>query len=133
MDQLISYFVAGTALLLAFLIFANINPVSTRVNKWFGSFIFCIFLIQFNDLLEKTEFMKTRMLLNDFLGITDFIVAPVFYFSVIYFMQPNRKWRRKDNFHFAFAFVMLVLLLLSLLIEVKHPPTATDKKMPLSS
>ncbi|MBF4483423.1 helix-turn-helix domain-containing protein [Flavobacterium sp. CSZ] len=128
MDQLISYFVAGTALLLAFLIFANINPVSTRVNKWFGCFILCIFLIQFNDLLEKTEFMKTRMFINDFLGITDFIVAPVFYFSVIYFIQPDKKWRRKDNFHFGFAFLMLVLLLLSLLIEVKHPPTAADKK-----
>lgn len=128
MDQLISYFVAGTALLLAFLIFANINPHSTRVNKWFGAFILCIFLIQFNDLLEKTEFMKTRMLLNDFLGLTDFIVAPVFYFSVIYFIEPNKKWRLKDNFHFAFAFVMLILLLLSVLIELKQQPTAADKK-----
>jgi AraC-like DNA-binding protein len=128
MDQLISFFVAGTTLLLAFLIFANINQVNSRVNRWFGSFILCIFLIQFNDLLEKTEFLKTRMLINDFLGLTDFIVAPVFYFSVAYFVKPNRKWRVRDNFHFAFAFIMLFLLLLSLLIEVKQPPTDADKK-----
>ena len=127
MDQLISFFVAGTTLLLAFLIFANINQVNSKVNRWFGSFILCIFIIQFNDLLEKTEFLKTRMLINDFLGITDFIVAPIFYFSVIYFIHPNRKWRIRDNFHFAFAFIMLLLLLLSLLIEVP-PPTAADKK-----
>jgi hypothetical protein len=72
MDQLISFFVAGTALLLAFLIFANINQSNCRANRWFGLFIFCIFIIQFNDLLEKTQFLKTRMLINDFLGITDF-------------------------------------------------------------
>jgi AraC-like DNA-binding protein len=127
MDQLISFLVAGTSLLLAFLIFTNIKQINPKINRWFGSFILCIFLIQFNDLLEKTEFLKTRMLINDFLGLTDFIVAPVFYFSVIHFVQPNRKWRLKDNIHFAFAFVMLFLLLLSLLIEVK-PPTDADKK-----
>ncbi|KQO28653.1 hypothetical protein ASF10_22790 [Flavobacterium sp. Leaf82] len=128
MDQLLSFFVAGTTLLLAFLIFANINQVNTKSNQWFGTFIVCVFLIQFNDLLEKTEFMKTRMPINDFLGLTDFIVAPVFYFSVLYFIQPNRKWRLKDNFHFAFAAIMLILLSLSVIIEVKQPPTATDIK-----
>lgn len=127
MDQIISFFVAGTTLLLAFLIFVNSNQINSKANRWFGSFILCIFLIQFNDLLEKTEFLKTRMPINDFLGITDFIVAPVFYFSVIYFIQPDRKWRVKDNFHFAFAFIMLLLLSLSLVIEVP-PPTAADKK-----
>lgn len=127
MDQLLSFFVAGTTLLLAFLIFANINQVNTRINRWFGSFFLCVFLIQFNDLLEKTEFMKTRMIINDFLGIIDFIIAPVFYFSVIYFIQPNRKWRLKDNFHFAFAFLILVLLFIAVVIEVKQP-TAADKK-----
>ncbi|MEO6176318.1 MAG: helix-turn-helix domain-containing protein [Flavobacterium circumlabens] len=128
MDQLISFFVAGTTLLLAFLIFANNNQLSGRVHLWFGSFILCIFFIQFNDLLEKTGFLKTRMFITDVLGLVDFIVAPVFYFSVIYFVRPNRKWRVKDNFHFAFAFVMLLLLLLSLLINVNHHPTAADKE-----
>ncbi|RWX00321.1 helix-turn-helix domain-containing protein [Flavobacterium cerinum] len=127
MDQLISFFVAGTTLLLAFLIFANINQVNSKANRWFGSFILCIFFIQFNDLLEKTEFLKMRTLINDWLGITDFIIAPVFYFSVIYFVQPDRKWRARDNFHFAFVFIMLLLLLLSLLIEVP-PPKTVDKK-----
>lgn len=127
MDQIISFFVAGTTLLLAFLIFANINQVNQRVNRWFGSFILCIFFLQFNDLLEKTEFLKTRMPINDFLGIIDLIIAPVFYFSIAYFIQPNRKWRLKDNLHFAFGFIMLLLLLLSLVIDVKQPTTEVDK------
>lgn len=127
MDQLLSFFVAGTALLLAFLLFANINQANGTVNRWFGAFILCIFLIQFNDLLEKTEFLQTRTLLNDFLGITDFIVAPAFYFSVLYFIRPDREWRIKDNLHFAFALTILLLLSLSLLIEVP-PPTTADKK-----
>jgi AraC-like DNA-binding protein len=128
MEQLVSSLVAGPTLLLAFLIFANLNKVKSRVNRWFGSFILCVFLIQFNDLLEKTEFLRTRMPINDFLGITDLIVAPVFYFSVAHFVKPDRKWRVRDNLHFAFAFIILVLLLLSLLIEVKQPLTDTDKK-----
>lgn len=128
MDQLMSFFVAGTTLLLAFLIFANINETKSKVNRWFLFFLLCIFLIQFNDLLEKTEFLKIRRITNDFLGIVDFIVAPVFYFSVIYFITPNRKWQIRDNFHFAFAFIMLVLLSLSLLVEVKNPPGADDKE-----
>lgn len=128
MDQLMSFFVAGTTLLLAFLIYANINQTNSKVNLWFVFFILCIFLIQFNDLLEKTQFLKVRSITNDFLGIVDFIVAPVFYFSVLYFITPNRKWQIKDNFHFAFAFIILLLLSLSLLIEIKHPPGAEDKK-----
>lgn len=128
MDQLMSFFVAGTTLLLAFLIFANINQTNSKVNRWFVFFILCIFLIQFNDLLEKTEFLKIRRITNDFLGIVDFIVAPVFYFSVIYFITPNRKWQIRDHFHFAFAFIILVLLSISLLIEIKDPPRAEDKE-----
>ena len=108
MDQLMSFFVAGTTLLLAFLIFANINQTNSKVNLWFVFFILCIFLIQFNDLLEKTQFLKVRSITNDLLGIVDFIVAPVFYFSVLYFITPNRKWQIKDNFHFAFAFLLLM-------------------------
>src|SRR3954468_4762048 len=128
MEQLISSLVVGPTLLLAFLIFANLNQINSRVNRWFGSFILCVFLIQFNDLLEKTEFLNIRMPINDFLGLTDFIVAPVFYFSVAHFVKPDRKWRIRDNFHFAFAFIILALLLLSLLVEVKHTPTDSDKK-----
>lgn len=128
MDQLISFFVAGTTLLLAFLIFANVNQVNSKVNRWFGSFILCIFLIQFNDLLEKTEFLKIRMPINDFLALTDYIVAPVFYFTVAYFVNPNRKWRTKDNLHFAFAFIMLFLLLVSVFINLEQPSTDADKK-----
>jgi len=128
MEQILSSFIAGPTLLLAFLIFANLNNVNSRVNRWFGSFILCVFLLQFNDLLEKNVFLGTRRPINDFLGITDLIVAPVFYFSVAYFVKPERKWRIKDNFHFAFAFIILVLLLLSLLIEVKQPPTDANKK-----
>ncbi|SHL66557.1 helix-turn-helix domain-containing protein [Flavobacterium pectinovorum] len=128
MDQLMSFFVAGTTLLLAFLIFTNINQTNSKVNRWFVFFILCIFLIQFNDLLEKTEFLKIRRITNDFLGIVDFIVAPVFYFSVIYFITPNRKWQIRDHFHFAFAFIILVLLSISLLIEIKDPPRAEDKE-----
>lgn len=126
MNQLVSSLVAGPTLLLSFLIFANLNKVNSRVNRWFGSFILCVFVIQFNDLLEKTEFL--RMPVNDFLGITDLIVAPVFYFSVAHFVKPDRKWRVRDNFHFSFAFIILVLFLLSLLFEVKQPITDTDKK-----
>jgi len=128
MNQLVSSLVAGPTLLLAFLIFANLNKVNSRVNRWFGSFILCVFIIQFNDLLEKTEFLRTRMPINDFLGITDLIVAPVFYFSVAHFVKPDRKWRIRDNFHFLLAFIILALLLLSLLVEIKQPQTDTDKK-----
>lgn len=127
MNELIAFLVAGTTLLLAFLIFANIKQTNGRVNLWFGSFILCIFIIQFNDLLEKTEFLKTRMPINDFLGLTDFIIAPIFYFSVMYYIQPKRKWLIRDNFHFAFAFIILLSLFLSLLIEIT-PPTDADKK-----
>lgn len=127
MDQFISFFVAGTTLLLAFLIFANVNQVDKKVNRWFGTFILCLFIIQFNDLLEKTGFLKTRTFTNDFLGITDFIVAPVFYLSVVYFVKPNRKWRFTDNLHFVLAFIMLLLLLLSLLIDVKEPTIADQE------
>lgn len=127
MDQLINFFVAGTTLLLAFLIFANINQVDKKVNSWFGAFILCVFVIQFNDLLEKTGFLKIRTITNDFLGLTDFIVAPVFYLSVSYFVQPNRKWRFTDNLHFVPAFIMLFLLLLSLLLDTKQTTIADQE------
>ncbi|QOG02134.1 hypothetical protein [Flavobacterium sp. MDT1-60] len=127
MDQLLGFLILGTTLLLAFLIFANLNQANSKVNRWFGCFILCIFLLEFNDLLEKAGSLKTRMLINDFIGITDFIIAPVFYFSVSYFIKPTRKWRVRDNLHFIFAFIILFLLLISLFIDVKSP-TVADKK-----
>ncbi|MFN8275192.1 MAG: AraC family transcriptional regulator [Flavobacteriaceae bacterium] len=100
----------GPTFFLSFLILANIQRANVKASYWLSGFIFCIFLIQLDAPLCSIGLNKNFSFLNDFIGLSNFVVAPVFYFSILYYVKPKRRWKKTDYLHFLFPFLILLLL-----------------------
>ncbi len=129
MDSTLEALFTGPSLIAAFLIYANFNHVNVRANKWFGTFVFFIFLIQLESALSKAHYFDSTPAVEDFLSLISFVIAPVFYFSIVYFIAPDRKWRVRDNLHFLFGFILLILTVLTLFIHPEKVKSKEDKQL----
>lgn len=116
MNHFIYTLFSGAALLLAFLLIANPNKVNNKGNWWFGWFVLCLFMVTVGDSLQITHVDLNENIVN-LISLAAFIIAPVFYLSVCYFIEPGRKWKKTDFLHFGFGFVMLLLTLLLMLVD----------------
>jgi len=133
MNPIISALFIGPTFLVALLIFSNFNKVNIAANRWFGIFIVCVFLIQFNGLVYDHHFFVSYPHIYELLDLVNYIVAPVFFFGIVYFVEPNRKWRFTDNLHFLFGFLMLILTLLTFMVRVSSTPVKSQADKELES
>ncbi|MVO09385.1 helix-turn-helix domain-containing protein [Flavobacterium sp. TP390] len=122
MINLIDFILSGAAFLLAFIIFVNTNKVNTKANKWFGTFVFCIFLLFLENVLLFTKLLKEDDIFIEIISISSFVISPIFYLSVSYFVAPIKKWKTIEFLHFFFALLMLLLILMSHLFEAYVEP-----------
>lgn len=129
MDTTLEALLIGPTMIVALLIFANFNGANVRANRWFGFFILCVFIIQVSGLLYDGHYFKNCSHVYDFIDLANFVVAPVFYFSITYFIEPERKWRVTDNLHFLFAFVLLLLTILVIFINPQPAQSKEDMKI----
>lgn len=119
MTQLIDSIICGVTFLLTFIIFINTNKVNIKANQWFGAFIFCIFLLFLESILLETNRFKEDDFVFELLSLSSFTITPIFYLSISYFVEPVKKWKLIDFFHFGFAFLILLLITLSHLVDEK--------------
>ncbi|TCN59545.1 AraC family transcriptional regulator [Flavobacterium circumlabens] len=129
MNPILEALISGPSFFLAFLIYVNLNKVNIKANRWLGTFILCIFLIQIDTLFQKSNYFAEGSFALEILSLASLIIAPVFYFSVVYYAESNRKWKAVDNLHFLFAILMLVLIIISHFLENDKIKTASDKKI----
>lgn len=119
MIPLINSILCGSTFLLTFIIFINTNKVNIKANQWFGAFVFCIFFLFLESIVLDSNLLKEDDFIFELLSISSFIITPIFYLSVSYFVEPVRKWKATDFFHFGFALVILILITLSYIINEK--------------
>ena len=122
MYSIFNAIICGAAFLLTFIIFVNPNKVNIKANRWFGCFIFCIFLILLENVIIDSKILSETDILNELINISSFVVAPVFYLSVCYYIEPVRKWKAIDYLHFSFAFLVFTLLVMSWAIDDNTKP-----------
>lgn len=122
MINLIDLILCGAAFLLTFLIFVNTNKVNTKANQWFGAFVFCIFLLFLENVLLFTKLLKEDDIFIEIISISSFVISPIFYLSVSYFVEPIKKWKTIESLHFFFALLMLILILMSHFFEAEIKP-----------
>lgn len=122
MYSILNAIICGAAFLLAFIIFINQDKVNVKANRWFSVFIFCIFLILLENVITDIGVLSEDSIYYQLLNISNFVVAPVFYLSVSYYIEPIRKWKIVDYFHFCFASLIFTLLLISCFIDSKTEP-----------
>lgn len=119
MIHLINSILCGATFLLTFVVFVNSSKVNVKANRWFGAFVFCIFLLFLENTVLDTKLLKEDDFIFEILSLSTFIITPIFYLSVSYFVEPVRKWKAKYFFHFGFAVLILLLITLSHLIDDK--------------
>ena len=124
---------AGVALLLAFLILANPTRSNQRANRWFGWFVFLLFYLFFENVLDQLNLFELYPQ-GELLGLYILTAMPVLLlFTVRYYVEPNRKWKRLDLFHFSYVAFYFLLSLPTFFMDVEEflqytdePPTTLD-------
>ncbi|WP_166923222.1 helix-turn-helix domain-containing protein [Flavobacterium poyangense] len=129
MNPILEGLISGPTFFLAFLIYLNLSKVNIKANRWFGTFILCIFLIQIDTLFQKSHYFSETSFALEILSVASLIIAPVFYFSIIYYVDPARKWKVRDNFHFSLAILMMGLIILSQFLVSNEIKTANEKEI----
>ncbi|HEX8577808.1 MAG TPA: helix-turn-helix domain-containing protein [Flavobacterium sp.] len=108
-------FSAGISLFFALLCLVNIQGVNKSGNRWLGIFMLCIFFLYIDEILMIAGMKIENTIVFIVLNISAFTLAPIFYYTVSYFITPDRLWKTKDYFHL-FSFALLYLLLSSYLL-----------------
>ncbi len=110
MNDIFTLLLVGSILLLMFLAFTNPNKVNIKANFWFGLFLTSLFAILLEDFFFILNYeIKNQLIVISFSLPANFI-SPLFYLSICYFINPNRKWKVKDYFHFLFGTLFFIIL-----------------------
>ncbi|HEX8576280.1 MAG TPA: helix-turn-helix domain-containing protein [Flavobacterium sp.] len=104
----------GVTLLIAFLCLINIHGVNKSGNRWLGIFMLSIFFLNTDFILMVGGLKIQNAIIIMLLNISAYTIAPAFYFTVSYFITPDRPWKIKDYFHL-FSFTLFYLLFSSYL------------------
>ncbi len=129
MNPIIEALFIGPTSIVALLVFANFNNVNIKANRWFGFFILSIFILQAEELFYNDRLPNRDQHIYDFIDLIRYVIAPVFYFSIVYYVEPNRKWKQVDYLHFIFALLMLLLTILSFFVPVSETKTPEEKAL----
>ncbi len=105
MNQLLVNLIAGSSLLITLLIFFNPNEFNKSGNKWLSLFVFCIFLMNIDEFLSYNNLYFGNI---KFYIFSRYCIVPVFYFTIIYFVKPNKKWKPIYFLHFTFGLLFLI-------------------------
>ena len=116
MNNLISILFVGVNLLLAFLCLINIQQVNKSGNRWFGIFILCIFFLNTEEILGIARLKIENDIVSAVLSLPCFMFAPAFYFTILYFITPNRSWKIKDYFHLFTLAILYILFFIYIVL-----------------
>jgi AraC-like DNA-binding protein len=108
----ITYFAVGSSLLLAFLLITNPQKVNKKANQWFGAFVLCICILMLNDILISQKLSVKNHILGFMLNFPNFIIAPILYLSVDYYINPGKKWKSKNFLLFGFGIFMIAFFII---------------------
>ncbi len=103
----------GTLLLLTFLLISNPLKVNKKANFWFGIFLFIWSTYWMEEVFELTGIGLLSNLFITIIRLIQFFTPIVFFFSVLYYTNPDYKFKITD-----FKYLVLpVLYLFGLLVQ----------------
>lgn len=111
------YISIGASLLLSFLLITNPQKVNRKATFWFGLFVLCIFILLINDLLTIQDVYGQSGFLAILLKFSNYLIAPFFYISINYYINPTQKWEQKDWFLFSFPIATIGLYIVYFLFK----------------
>jgi AraC-like DNA-binding protein len=113
MTDLIAILVPGASLILIFILFVNVQKVNKKANNWLAAFVLCLFILNSNPILSL---FKNESLYK-IIGLSSLCISPLFYLSVSYFINPTKKWQKKDLLHFGLGSFYILFTVFNLLVK----------------
>jgi AraC-like DNA-binding protein len=117
MPNYLNILIAGATFLLLYIIIINQKKVNIVANKWFAGFIFCLLVLTNITILIDSKTISEESIIIDGILIFFFLISPLFFLSIQYFIKPNRKWRKRDYLHFGLGWLYFFLFILTLIFE----------------
>lgn len=100
MNSFLVCFISGASFLLSFLLFFHPFQQNIKANRWLGFFAFIIGFAFIGTYLTLTDTTGSNNFLFTVLNSLQFLLAPSFYISILYFVKPSKVFRKIDWFHF---------------------------------
>jgi AraC-like DNA-binding protein len=100
MNSFLACFISGASFLLSFLLFFHPFQQNIKANRWFGFFTFIIGCAFIGTYLILTETTASNNFLFKILNSLQFLLAPSFYISILYFVKPTKAFTKMDSLHF---------------------------------
>lgn len=118
MSLIILTFTSGCFFLLAFIVASNKWKVNILANRWFSIFLLCLGLILVSDsIVYELHGNEDFSILIDLFNLPVFVVGPLIYLSITFFVSPSKKLSFKEySLHFLFPALLSFLIVLSYLM-----------------
>lgn len=110
-NSLIILLIFGFLILLSFLTIANPLKVNKKANFWFGIFLLLWSTFWLDEILILINDKGIGTQLAIFIHFLQFFTPIIFYFSVVYFSNPNYKFQQTDLKYLFLPIVFLTFLL----------------------
>lgn len=100
MDVFLVCFISGAGFLLSFLLFFHPLQQNVTANRWFSLFVFIIGCAFIGIYMLKSETATSNNFLFKGINSLQFLLAPSFYISILYFVTPTKTFSKIDLLHF---------------------------------
>lgn len=112
MLDLIMAFNTGGVLICGLIVLANPREVNKIGNRWLGLFLICLFAQLFINYLDSIGQDTAKEWMAPLVLVALFVLPVAFYFSIIYFITPGKKFEKKDLPYFS----LLILYVISFVV-----------------
>jgi AraC-like DNA-binding protein len=100
MNVFLVCFISGSSFLLSFLLFFHPLQENEKANRWLGFSVFIMGCAFMGSYLTITGTTISNNILFKSLSSSQFLLAPCFYMSILYFVNPAKVFRKRDWLHF---------------------------------
>ncbi len=100
MNLFLVCFLVGASFLLSFLLFFHPLQQNVKANRWLGFFVFIIGCSFIGTYMILTETTISNSFLFKCVNALQFLLAPSFYISILYFVNPTKIFMKIDWLHF---------------------------------
>ena len=111
MLNLLNVITAGTSIFLAFLVFTVRRDTNTLANRWLAAFLLLVGLFILDDSLVVYGIYQRHPWVYGYFSLPNFALAPALYLTVSQFVSVERRFRKKDLWHFSLFFLFTLLSL----------------------
>ncbi|MDT0551997.1 helix-turn-helix domain-containing protein [Urechidicola vernalis] len=116
--HLIQILIFSSFIFLSFLMMSNPLKVNKKANKWFGVFLFLWASFWVDEILILTKANPLSEISTLLISFFQFFTPIILYLSIVFFTNPNYKFRIKDFLFLVLPIAYLILLIISIITPV---------------